>query len=150
MDASEIIERMNSDLNHLATWVASNGLVINTWRTFSIWFGSRSYVNRLRELNLRVPKINDVPMEHCNSVKILGITLDSTLSWFQQCAITAKKCHGALARLRKCSNCIPRETKLALIKALVFPYLDYCSGLSLSLSKEMLLKLDRCCTLPLE
>ena len=39
-DPCEIIEHMNSDLNHLATWAASNGLVINTRKTFSIWFGS--------------------------------------------------------------------------------------------------------------
>ena len=101
-------------------------------------------MRQLQALNLPSPRINDTPIDCCDSIKILGVTLDSALSWFQHYATTAKKCHDALARLRKCLDYIPRDTKLMLVKALVFLYLDYCAGLSLSIVGEMCKKLDRC------
>ena len=119
-------------------------MVINTRKTFSIWFGSSYFIRQLQALNLPSPRINETPIDCCDSIKILDVTLDSTLLWSQQCASTAKKCYGALARLRKCSDYIPRDTKLMLVKVLVFPYLNYCASLFLSLTVDMYKKLDRC------
>ena len=83
-------------------------------------------------------------LEYSDSIKILGVTLDSTLSFRTQCTITAKKCNSTLAVLRKQKDYFPSATKLHLVKALVFPHLDYCAGLFLDLSAELTTKLVRC------
>ena len=73
-EARETIERMNSDLSHLATWAAANGImVITTHKTFSIWFGSPYFIRQLQALNLPSPRINDTPIYCCDSIKILGV-----------------------------------------------------------------------------
>ena len=58
--------------------------------------------------------------------------------------MTAKKSYAALARLRKNQGFLPSSVKMTLIKSLVFPYFDYCAGLFLNLSKELVKKLCRC------
>ena len=107
--------------------------------------GSRSYINRLKELtDLPDITLNGIIIEPRDSLKVLGITLDSTLSWREQSNTTARNCFGVLARLRKCHGYLPQNTKLTLVKTLVFPHLYYCAGIFLDLSKELTLKLARC------
>ena len=140
----ETIDRVNSDLNSLSTWASANGLLINARKTQAIWFGSRSFISRLRNLNLPCPVMDNQLIPYCESVKLLGFTLDSTLSWTPQCVQTSRKAFSALARLRKCNDLIPHATKMQLVKALVFPYFDYSVGLLLDLSRDLYTKMQRC------
>ena len=86
---------------------------------------------------MREPVINDDPIGYTESIKVLGFTLDATLSWPPHCTATTKKCYAALSQLKKCSDLLPRGVKLTLVKALVFLYLDYCANLLLSLTDDM-------------
>ena len=138
-----ILHQINSDLQNIATWGAANCLSINGRKSQAIWFGSRTYIKKLSTQRIREPMINGKCIKYEEAVKILGVTLDNSLTWIPHCIATAKKCHAALGRLRKCNDILPSSVKLLLIKALVFPHLDYCAGLFLNLSKEMALKLDR-------
>ena len=88
--------------------------------------------------------LNGLVIEPSETLKILVITLDNTLSWIPQCNITAKKSFSALSRLRKCGPYLPDCTKLSLVKALAFPYFDYCAGIFLDLSNELSFKLSCC------
>ena len=139
-----IIVRVNEDLEHLAHWAATNGLSINAQKSQAIWLGTRNFIRRFRDLSLPEPILDGQPIAYCDTVKILGFTLDSILTWSRHCSNIARKYYGALARLRKCHNFIPRETKLLLVKAHIFPYFDYCAGLLLSLSNDLCTMLGRC------
>ena len=143
-EASDIVNRVNADLANVSHWASRNGLLVNAAKTQALWVGSRNFMSRLASLHLPDIVLNGVVIPPSNSVKVLGTTLDNTLSWREQCNITASKSFGALARLRKCQAYLPQSTKLILIKTLVFPYLNYCAGIFLGLSKELKLKLSRC------
>ena len=121
----ESIDRVNADLNSLTTWASVNGLLINARKTQPFWFGSTGFISRLRNLNLPSSMMNGQPIPYCDSVKLLGFTLDSTLSWTPHCVQTSRKAFFALARHRKCNDLIPHATKMQLTKSLVFPYFDY-------------------------
>ena len=144
-DLPDIIDKINEDLENISRWARQNGLIINASKMQAMWLGSRGYMSQLRQLNRNLPKIymNGVT-EPSETFKVLGVMLDSTLSWRPQCNITAKKSFGALARLRKCGPYLPDCTKLTLVKTLVFPYFDYCAGIFLDLSDELSRKLSRC------
>ncbi|OXU27962.1 hypothetical protein TSAR_009993 [Trichomalopsis sarcophagae] len=58
--------------------------------------------------------------------------------------LTTRKCFAALSRLRKNEFFLPRETKLLLVKNLVFPHFEYCPAPFLGLTDEFTTKLDRC------
>lgn len=142
--AREILRAVNEDLGNLATWATNNGLTINASKTKAIWFCSRGYISRLNAIDMPQPVVGGQMIEVCESVKILGVLLDSTLSWRDNCNEVSRKCFGTLARLRRCNDSLTRDCKLMLVKTLVFPHLDYCSGLFLDLSAELTLKLSRC------
>ena len=145
MDSIEqILDRVNLDLANIAAWAESNCLLINSKKSQAIWFGTRTYIAQLRSSIVRKPVINDEPIGYTESIKVLGFTLDATLSWAPHCTVTIKKCYAALSRLRKCSDLLPRGVKLTLVKALVFPYFDYCASLLLSLTDELCKKMQRC------
>ena len=143
-NAIDLVSKVNKDLSSLVSWASMNGLSINSDKTKAAWFGSRIYMSRLRHSTPPVLTVDNVPIEYCDIIKILGVSLDSTLSWTQYATDTSRKCFACLSRLRKSQDCIPRATRLLLVKALIFPHLDYCVGITLDLSCELTLKLSRC------
>ena len=121
-DLTDIIDKVNADLENISRWALQNDLIINGSKMQAMWLGSRRYMSQLRHLNPPKIYMNGVVIEPSETLKVLGITLDSSLSWRPQCNITAKKSFGALARLRKCGPYLPDCTKLTLVKTLIFPY----------------------------
>ncbi|KAL7290949.1 hypothetical protein TKK_0015676 [Trichogramma kaykai] len=69
---------------------------------------------------------------------------DETLSWREHTNYTGVRCFAALARLRRVGDFLPRGTRLMLVRALVFPHLDYGAGLMAGLPGELLIRLQRC------
>lgn len=88
--------------------------------------------------------VNGQVINYTNCIKVLGVNLDSTLSGSDHCRAIVKKCYGALSRLKKCSECLPQDIKLTLVKSLVFPHLDSACGLFLDLASELSVKSQRC------
>ena len=139
-----IIAKINEDIVSISQWAIANGLIINEKKTQAIWIGSKGFMIQLRRLKTSPIILNGNIITPCESLKVLGITLDSTLSWREQCNVTSKKSFAALARLRNNQGMLPASVKLTLVKSLVFPCFDYCAGLFLDLSKELRLKMRRC------
>ena len=61
-----------------------------------------------------------------HSVKILGVIVDSHLSWEPHITAIVRRCYGLLIGLAKMRYRLPTETKRLLIEALVFPHVRYC------------------------
>lgn len=59
-------------------------------------------------------------------VKILGIFVDSSLSWEKQVSHVTRRCYSILIGLSKLRHKIPKITKQLIIQALVFPHIQYC------------------------
>ena len=140
-DINGIVEKINVDLQNLTTWARSNGLVINARKTQAIWFGVRTFMATLYAGNPPNVYIDSQPIEVYREIKLLGCTLNSTLTFTQHCVTTCRKAFTALSKLRKCAHCLPKNTKLLLVKSLVLPYFDYAAGLLLNLSGELCLKM---------
>ncbi|OXU27307.1 hypothetical protein TSAR_003191 [Trichomalopsis sarcophagae] len=119
-----IVAKVNHDIAKIASWASVNGLIINDAKTQAMWVGSRGYMSRL--CNLSVPSVafDGTVVDPGESLKVLGVTLDSTLSWRAQCNVVARKTFAALSKLRKCRNFLPPDTRLMLVKSLVFPHFD--------------------------
>ena len=143
-DAQTIISKVNCDLDNISRWAADNGLSINTQKTQAMWVGSRGYINKMDSLNLLSVLLNGTTVAFNKSLKVLGVVLDSKITWREQSNATVKKSFAALARLRKHNGFLPDATKMLPVKALIFPYFDYAAGIFLDLSNELALKLSRC------
>ena len=143
-ELNNIFNNVNEDFASLSSWAADNGLSINSTKTQAIWFRSRNFISRLNANVPPRPVIDRQPIDYCSEIILLEAMLDSTLSWRPHCVATCKKVYAALARLRRCSDCLLWHTKLVLVKSLVLPYFDYVPGILLSLSQEICNKLSRC------
>ena len=141
---TDVIYKINEDLASISRWASQNGLVINTSKSQALWVCSRAYLDLVDNANLPPITLNGATIYSGDSFKILGVTVDRILCWRCQCNRTASKCFGTLARLRRCHAFLTRDTKLMLVKSLIFPHLDYCAGVFLDLTDECERKLARC------
>ncbi|CAB0033756.1 unnamed protein product [Trichogramma brassicae] len=143
-EAEAIISRVNEDLACISAWSVDNGLSINVRKTQAAWIGSRSFIARMRSVPTSPLILDGEPINLRDNIKLLGVVLDETLSWRAQVTAAANRCFAALAHLRRHRDCLPQETRLMLVRSLVFPHLDYGAGLLADLSGELTTRMERC------
>ena len=88
-------------------------------------FGSHQKLKQVQLLDFPNIIVNNVTVPFSSSAKNLGVILSGDLTWNDHISHTIQKINGTLSNLFKHSNCLPRKTKVTLIKTLVFPLLDY-------------------------
>ena len=75
--ATEMTATLNKELQLVSEWVARNKLVLNISKTKSIVFETNHLLNPKPQLHLIM---NNVEIEQVEVTKLLGETLDCTLS----------------------------------------------------------------------
>lgn len=115
-------ERVESTLKIALKWFTQNRLKINPNKTELLVIKSRQ---RKHIEHISITFGNNViqPSPHA---KILGVYVDSSLSWEKQVSQVCRRCYSILLSLSKLRNKIPLETKKLLVQALVFPLVSYC------------------------
>ena len=78
------------------------------------------------------------------SVKVLGVSLDSGLKWEHHIATIVRRCYCVLIGLARIRCRVPRETRRLLVEALVFPHLQYCMCVWGSCSATQKRRLQKC------
>ena len=69
---------LNQDLNILVTWFSQNYLIVNLIKTQGMLLGSHTHVPEFF--------IGDTKVELGNSLKILGVTIDTTVNIYPTCS----------------------------------------------------------------
>ena len=64
-----------------------------------------------------------------DSLKILGVTLDATLSFDEHIATVVKVCNYHLCALRHICRCITQDIASTIACSIVGSRIDYCNGL---------------------
>ena len=116
-----------SNINKLSSWLQSNHLTINTFKTkyMIVTRKSDSFIASLPSLYL-----NDCSIEKVSPCKYLGIILTSKLSWsphIQHICSKARKLLGCI--FRHFYYLSTSSVLIKLYKSQVFPILTYCSSL---------------------
>ena len=79
------------------------------------------------------------PLEVVHDMKLLGLTIDSSLSFKAHIKSVCNKVDVKVSALRRVRKLIPSEVMVNIYKALILPHLEYCAlvlvGLSSGLSK---------------
>ena len=117
-------ERLSLDLVALYTWIANNGLTINTQKT---QFTVLSKRGRDKEVDKLQIKVNGEALRKCDNVKFLGVIVDCQLSWKDHMEAVRRKCLGGLAQLHKVKDALPTRLRKLLYQSLILPHLDYCA-----------------------
>ena len=83
--------------------------------------------SKRRQLNHRFSvKMGETQIEPSATVKVLGVTIDSNLTFDAQISSVIRRCYATMSGLAKLAHSLPKEVKQIIIEALVFPHLSYC------------------------
>lgn len=136
-DACNINVQMQQDLNVIAEYYRLNKLSLNLAKTKVVNFG---HFNRL---NLAHDVIyNNVPIENVDSIKYLGITIDSKLNWKEHINNIQKSVSPVLGLIRKFSFFLPISALKKIYFSLVHSRFQYLISIWGSAVKTNLKKIQ--------
>ena len=108
-------------------------------KTKIILIGSRQKLNRISEAEQQIKLlINNIPIEQIKNTKLLGINIDSTLTWDVQVAHIKKIVVYKLFLLKRIRHLLPMDTRILFFNYYIKPYLEYCCSIWGNSSKENL------------
>ena len=120
LNSSSDVELLQSDAESILEWITSHGLSPNHSKT-QLLLISRSK---------RAPKISLTLSEHTispsTSVKYLGITITSDLSWSQHVGITCSAAKRQLGLIHRRLHHAPTSVRRKIFTSVVLPKLEYC------------------------
>jgi hypothetical protein len=120
-NTSNFQTNLNSELDKVYVWLCSNKLSLNVSKSNFVIFHSRQ---RKIDNNLEI-FINHERLNQEQSIKYLGIMIDSNLSWKSHINYTAKKVKRNIGIISKLRNYVSLSTLKRLYYALVYPFLTY-------------------------
>ena len=105
-DIIETQANLQSALNSLAPWYKANRRNINTNKSAVMLVGKYSQVN---DASISI-NINDVPLEQVNATKCLGVLVDGSMSWRNQCDNLCSRIAGKITVLRRLRSFVKSNT----------------------------------------
>jgi hypothetical protein len=135
------INKITECATAVTNWFLENGLLLNPNKTEAVLFGSRKQISKYK--NDSKIAFSGTTLATINSVKILGVTLDSTLSMDKHINNTIKSCNYHIRALRYIRPCLTKEAANTIACGIVNSQLDYCNSLLSGTCQKYLKKLQR-------
>ena len=139
-DISTIECSLNSDLATVHDWLKTNKLSCNTSKTSYMTIGSRQNLTKAKFMNL---KMDDWPIEHKPSTKLLGVHFDEMLTWNDQFKYISSKVSNGLGMLYLARKLTDNQTLKTIYYSLLQPYFDFCDVVWSDCSKTRADKLQK-------
>ena len=133
--------RLKTCFESLRDWCSSRRLQLNPDKTELIWFGSRA--NLLRQLDVMSLNLCSVAVEPVDSVRDLGVILDSELSMRVHISKISSTCFFHLRRLRNLRPLIDTASAQRLSSVFILSMVDYCNAVLAGLPTSTLALLQR-------
>ena len=106
--------------------MAQNKLQLNSEKTEAMLIGTRQ---KLSSVSVNTLQLDATTVPLSDSVKSLGVLIDSTLSMENFISQTAKSCYYQLRRISSVRKYLSTEATMKLVTSLILSRLDYCSSL---------------------
>ena len=124
-----------SHFNRIQQWYSANGLSLCPEKTKCIIFSNRDICP--------VPvNLNGHSLEIQPHVKLLGIWLDSKLTFAHHISVITNTANSSICALRKIRSFLDRDQTKQIYTSIVRPKLEYCSGLFLNIARSLSIKLE--------
>ena len=135
-----VLHHLQQDLNKISEWCNKWGFIINTNKTTGIVFTNK----KINILNIKL-KINGELIKFENTCRLLGVIMDSHLTWTPHRNYIVEKSNKGLNLMRCLSGTgwgSSKRVLLTLHKSLILSNLDYCSFVYINASASTLKKID--------
>ena len=137
----QIFYHLQLDLDRITEWCNKWGFIINAAKTQGIIFTKK---NNIKTSHLKLT-IDQIPIQFSNTVKLLGIHMDSKLTFKGQVESLVKNSKIGLNLMRAVSGTDwggNKRTLPTIHKSFILSRLEYCSFVYLNCSKSLTNKLD--------
>ena len=138
-----IVSHMESSLSSLCYWFALNGLSVNPSKSEAILFGTRERLSKLHSAGLNEIRIFDSKLPFSSQITVLGVCLDSLLSFDAHCNTVVRSSLFHYRALRHVCHLLSASDLCLASTTLVQSKLDYCNALLYSTSKRNLARIQR-------
>jgi hypothetical protein len=134
-----LVDRIQSLSKSLHSWMSSNRLSLNASKTQFIWFGTPQ---QLQKIDFALLLELFPHYSFSSSVRDLGVTLDSCLSFKDHISNLTRVSYFHLRRLRAVRRSVSSSVFKTLVHAFVSSRIDYCNSLLIGLPKIRLIPLQ--------
>ena len=124
---NEISMKLNEDSINIQKWCKDNKMVINTDKTKSMLICSKQRRRTLPENDVLSVLMGGRQLNNTNMEKLLGVKVDSNLTFQDQIDYVCKTVGSRLALLRRIKQYIDIPTCILFFNGFILPYIDYCS-----------------------
>ena len=111
-DAASAVSRITDCINAISQWMSSCRLNLNGDKTLFIWLGSRQRLAKISKDNLVIQGAEISPLD---SVRNLGVVIDSKLTMESHVNSVVKGCFFQLRQLRSICRSLSNDARKALV-----------------------------------
>ena len=140
---SDAIMTLNANLTRIAGWSQEFGVTVNPTKCQALIVGSTRLFSKVSMTSLPPILFDGAVIPYCQSVRNLGLYMDSALNWTVHVSEVSRKVIACLRGLYRFKFFLPSSTKLMLVQTLVLPIIDYADVCYPDLTEVLLNKLDR-------
>jgi len=133
-DVSAARATLEGCISDVSDWCSSCRLQLNETKIELIWFGSKKILGKVPESELNLT-VGPTTIQPVNSVRDLGVQLDSQLTMKAHVSKVAGSCLYQLRCLRQIRRLVVQEVTAQLVSAFILSQLDYCNSVLAGLSR---------------
>ena len=133
----QAVKSLEDCIADISKWMGCNSLKINEHKTEFVIFSRNP--DEYRDIIQQIGTDNIKPSDH---VKILGVTLDSSLNMQKDISNTCRTTYMHIRKIRSIRCYLNEPATKSLVNATVLIRLDYCNGLYIGLPLKSLYKLQ--------
>ena len=141
-DIPSVATRLQNCIEAIQVWCNSRRLQLNPTKTELIWFGSKTNLKKIADLDLNLYIGPDI-IKPVNVVRDLGVYLDSELSMEHHISIVVRACFFHLRRLKSIRRILGADVTSGLVSAFVTTRMDYCNSILAALPQSSIDPLQR-------
>jgi len=126
----------------ISNWYASRRLQLDENKTELAWFGKRSSLNKLVNMEQTVT-VGASVIQPAAAVRDLGVLLDQELSMTQRIAKVTSSCFYQLRRLRQIRRPVGQELVVQLVHSFILSRRDCGNSVLVGLPKSAIMEIGR-------
>lgn len=116
---------LQKELTDIHEWIVENRLKLNIVKSKCMTLGTKQAVREAPRLQIL---LNNQLLEQVTEIKLLGVTLDQTMSWKTHINNIVSKMSRNTSLIKCNANFMSTETRKLVLQSLVLCHLDYCSS----------------------